>query len=379
MRIAHLRRLLYLALLAVSVALHPLAQAQDLLGPERQVAQAGGILKVYSSVKGARVFLNDAEIGRTPVIRLLTPGSYKVRLEAPGYDRYEETIEILPNKAMTLNPELIKVVGAIEIAANVDDAEVLLDGREMGRTPGAVLEDLPGATYQIEVRKPGYAPYTGPVTVRPNMRIKLRVELLPNAALVRFASTPEGARVFLDDKPVGQTPLTLETVDPGKHAVRFELSGHGTFYRSFQSAVGDTLDIRAILDTKAGGLKVKTRAPGASVFLEGNNLGKSPIELERQIQPGQYSLRIVRPGFADYIQPVLIEPDHTVKVTADLISLERKPGQSTRVSSDTPITRKWWFWTAVGGVLLAAGGTTAALSGGEVAPLPAGDVSVTLP
>ena len=107
------------------------------------VAQAGGILKVFANIKGAKVFLNDVEIGTTPTIRLMPPGKYKIRLEMPGYETYEEEITILANKGVTINPELIKVVGAIELSANVDDAEVFLQGRFVGKTPNVVVEELP--------------------------------------------------------------------------------------------------------------------------------------------------------------------------------------------------------------------------------------------
>ena len=38
-------------------------------------------------------------------------------------------------------------------------------------------------------------------------------------------SRPAGARVFVDGKLVGTTPLLLDSVDAGEHAVRLELDG----------------------------------------------------------------------------------------------------------------------------------------------------------
>jgi hypothetical protein len=387
MRTAHLRRFSVLSLLLLQALLALPAFADHPRAPEApvRVAQAGGILKVYSNIKGARVFLNDEEIGKTPTIRLLPPGKYKVRLVLQGYETYEEQLEILANKAVTVNATLTKIVGSIEVVANVDGARVFLDGQEKGQTPNVALEDLPSGAYQIEVKKPGYAPYTGPITVKPNVRLKLRVELVPNAAVVTLASNPPGARIFLDDKEAGQAPVTLDSVDAGRHALRFELAGHGTFYRVFQVAVGEKLEINADLGKAVGGIRVRTKMPGADVYLEGSYIGRTPLLIEKQIQPGQYSLRISRTRYADFIQPVVIENGRTTRVAAELIPLDRanRPLSTGRDSSaSTPLTKKWWFWTIVGGaVAVAAGGTTAAvLSQPEATPPPpTGDVIVTLP
>ncbi len=350
-------------------------------GSAFKVAQAGGILKVFANVKGAKVFLDDVEIGATPTIRLLPPGTYKVRLELPGYEAYEKEITILPNKAVTINPELVKVVGSIEIAANVEGAEVYLQGRFVGTTPNAVVEDLPQGTYQIQVKKVGYATYSGPITIKPNVRLKLKVELTPNAGLVNVTSVPEGANVFLDGEFVGKTPLKLESVSAGRHALRIELNGYATFYRGFQVAIGDKLDIVGKLVTEGGALKVKTREDGADVYLDGSYLGKTPLVTGKTITPGEYSLRISREHYADHIQPAVIERNRTTKVSAELISLDlaMQTGPTGGRQASSSVTEKWWFWTTVGGVVAAAAGGTTYIVLSQGTSGPTGDIAVTLP
>lgn len=353
------------------------------LPDEVLVAQAGGILKVYSNVKGARVFLNEQEIGKTPTIRLLPPGRYRVTLTLQGYETHTEDIRILANRAVTINAQLAKVVGSIEVSANVDGAEVYLDGARAGATPNVRLKDLPAGTYQIEVRKPGFSPYTGRIAVKPNVRLVLKVELTPNAAVLRLTSSPQGATVFVDGEEAGKTPLTLDNLAAGRHALRFTKSGRASHYRAFQVSVGEELDIHAKLTGLSGGIRVKTKESGADVYLEGNLLGQTPLVLDDGIQPGQYSLRVSRPGFADYIQPVMIEDGRKAKISTRLISLESDEavgGPNTRRSSraSEPLTRKWWFWSAVGVVALGAGGTTAMVLGQQGAET-TGDVAITLP
>jgi hypothetical protein len=46
-------------------------------------------------------------------------------------------------------------------------------------------------------------------------------------------SRPDGARVFLDGKQVGTTPLAITSVSAGEHAIRLERDG----YRRWSSSV----------------------------------------------------------------------------------------------------------------------------------------------
>lgn len=373
-----------LVLVFLALLLAPLTPASVAFASDTTVAQAGGILKLYSNIKGARILLNGEELGQTPTIRLLPPGTYKVRLELPGYEPYQEEIEIQPNKTITINAQLVKVVGSIEVLASVEGARVYLDDKEVGTSPNVLIEDLPAGTYTIQVRKTGYTTYTAPITVKPNVRLKLHVPMIANAATVVLTSKPEGAQVFLDNEAMGKTPLTLSTVPPGRHALKVVKEGMATSFRAFQVDMGQKLEVNVNLSSTPGGLRVKTRVPGADVYLEGSFLGKTPLQLDKQIQPGQYSLRITQEGYADHIQPVLIEPERSTRISAELVSMETvketgNPSSPRSSVENAPLTRQWWFWTLVGGAVIAAGGTTAAVINANAQTAAVGDVLVTLP
>lgn len=68
--------------------------------------------------------------------------------------------------------------GAIAVRVQPADAEVLIDG-ERWETPGGerVLVQLSEGTHRIDVRKPGYRPYTSTVRVRSGETVTLNVSL----------------------------------------------------------------------------------------------------------------------------------------------------------------------------------------------------------
>ena len=52
--------------------------------------------------------------------------------------------------------------------------------------------------------------------------------------LLVVESLPPGASVYLDNKAVGRTPLTLTTVNAGEHVVRLERDGYRRWSRSIR-------------------------------------------------------------------------------------------------------------------------------------------------
>lgn len=142
----------------------------------RPPAKAGpappGRLLVRSSPSGAEVFVNGERRGVTPLaVRDLALGGYAVRIARAGYTAAEQ--------------------------------RVTLDARRPSRAVEVTLARAAAAA-------PAATPAAAPTT--------------PGSLVVE--SRPAGARVILDGRDVGRTPLTLPGVATGAHAVRIELQGY---------------------------------------------------------------------------------------------------------------------------------------------------------
>jgi hypothetical protein len=134
-----------------------------------------------------------------------------------------------------------------------------LNGRWRGRTP-LTLDDLPFRRYEVRVVQPGFAASTETVVLSSDaparsLSLQLRSQspaararptapaekpaAAPRPAAAREAqsttiftgsiyvdSRPRGARVTVDGKPVGVTPVRVADVRIGTHVVRLELPDH---------------------------------------------------------------------------------------------------------------------------------------------------------
>src|SRR5207244_1182953 len=61
-------------------------------------------------------------------------------------------------------------------------------------------------------------------------------------------SLPEGAKVFVDGKPAGTTPLVLAQVGAGEHVVRIEQNGYRKWSSSVRVVAGERNRVTASLE-----------------------------------------------------------------------------------------------------------------------------------
>lgn len=63
-----------------------------------------------------------------------------------------------------------------------------------------------------------------------------------------IATRPAGARVFLDGRPAGTTPVTIPNVSPGAHQLRLELPGHRPWTTAVDVTSNQTRRVSASLE-----------------------------------------------------------------------------------------------------------------------------------
>lgn len=69
-------------------------------------------------------------------------------------------------------------------------------------------------------------------------------------AQLEVTSVPEAARVRIDNRLVGKTPLDRLEVEAGKHAVVIELHGHEPFVGDVEVKAGRSATVHAVLEEK---------------------------------------------------------------------------------------------------------------------------------
>ncbi len=131
-----------------------------------------------------------------------------------------------------------RITGRLVIESSTRGAKVFIDGDEVGSIPlPGPIRLMPGQ-HTVKVTKPGHTQFMESVRVRRGRRVKLEVDLLPISGVLTLLTSPQGARVYLDGKFVGKTPLRGIEVKAGKHRVRIARTGFYDGIRSFALVAG---------------------------------------------------------------------------------------------------------------------------------------------
>jgi len=129
--------------------------------------------------------------------------------------------------------------GSVLIRSSPADADVMMNGRARGKTP-LTVRDLELGSYNIRVARDGYVTQerTLQLTARrptASTTFSLREDKTagrPGGVSVR--SRPTGARVFVNERLVGSTPLAIPGLPAGPATVRIEMEGYRTWTTTVQ-------------------------------------------------------------------------------------------------------------------------------------------------
>jgi hypothetical protein len=187
---------------------------------------------------------------------------------------------------------------------------------------------------------------------------------------------PEGIKIWLDDKYIGDSPLMDKKLKPGRYSLKLvdPVQQTSSVEEVFIQA-GETTVIEKTVKSNYGSLKITTDPEGADVSIL-TSLGKSPLSNDFMI-PGKYRLEIKHPGksYEKFVSDIVIPRGETVTINKALDKKKTRNGKA--------FARLALGAGALGGFILAVvergdpnfGGTNGSVSG-EVIGIVVGSVCV---
>ncbi len=151
---------------------------------------------VITSVPGATVYLDSNVAGvvnsaGTLSLNGVTTGNHLLRVTAPGYNAWLNTVYIQANVVNTVSasltpigvtPTIAPATGGLAVASSPTNAAMYIDGVYRGSTPLTVTGLSPG-DHLVRVSAPGYVDYTTTTTV-------ISGQISPLALALAAAPTP---------------------------------------------------------------------------------------------------------------------------------------------------------------------------------------------
>jgi hypothetical protein len=106
--------------------------------------------------------------------------------------------------------------------------------------------------------------------------------------------------------------------------------------------------------------------PDAEVLVDGRDVGRTPLVAPLALDQGDHRFIVRKRDFENFERLVTVHPGEKVAVAADLrplvvapplvpvpvAAVAVTPPPAPTVSDQAPIHKRWWFWTAVGAVVV---------------------------
>lgn len=170
-----------------------------------------------SSLPQAEIYLNGVWVAMGTYKEDLPFGVYEIEARLTSHKTASRQIEVSTNKPQTISLNPTPIYGSLDVVTNPMDASVILDGKNVGKTPITLDQVLIGE-HKVEIIKPGCAPVERRITIEEKKHETVEVELVQGLS-ISLTSSPANASVYVDETLIGATPI-LYAFPFGKHTVR---------------------------------------------------------------------------------------------------------------------------------------------------------------
>lgn len=256
----------------------------------------------------------------------ISDGNYSIRMFYEGI--IKASADIVLNQENKVEVSLLPKNGALKIYSTPGGASAYIDGNFVGMTEtnkGIRVDGIAPGDHIISLSKPGYINKSQIATVFSDMLNEVTFYLgkLPTNGTLSICSYPTDAKIYLDDKLIGETDDIFKNMDPGKYHLRLwkEVDGTDPNASSFEDKIytyeeeieitaGETTSVFAHMEEmrQPSVLEVKTIPNLAEVYIDGTYMGESNIILN-PIAEGDHTISIFKPGYAEYSGTINIPAD----------------------------------------------------------------------
>jgi hypothetical protein len=140
---------------------------------------------------------------------------------------------------------------------------------------------------------------------------------MPLIGSIRITSVPAGAAVRLNDQFVGTTPYEDNNVEIGNYQLILRKDGYKEVSKAITVRRDQTASVEATL-IAVGDLFITSQPAGASIRLNGRNVGLTPKRIE-QLEVGEYQVLLKKEGYKDFVSPAQVTHKKTASLNFKLI------------------------------------------------------------
>ncbi|MFV8783808.1 PEGA domain-containing protein [Microbulbifer sp. SA54] len=290
----------------------------------------GALMLIYLLVARSLIFETQPADARVSVSgmalplgdgHLVLPGHYSYTISATGYISQSGEVEVSSDSNSRHAVKLERLPGHLQVVTNpAVPVRILVNGTEIESQQG-LAKSIPAGRVRITVLTDRYLPFSKEVEIEGLDNTQtLEASLRPAWANVNITSNPPGATVSVEGEVLGTTPLTAELIQ-GDRVVNISLPE----YKTAEIQIPVTAGVDQKLDTVELGaadglLRVVSIPEGASVTVDGEFRGQTPIDLDLASN-SRHELRFFKDGFGTVERSIDVRAGEQREMTVNLVAV----------------------------------------------------------
>jgi formylglycine-generating enzyme required for sulfatase activity len=269
-------------------------------------------------VDGAQVFIDDKNIGETPLNDVqIAAGEHSIRIVRERYLEHSQTVDIEGlDKKQRFDVVLAPAWSEVTLITAPEGAAVRIDNREYGKTP--LSFELLAGSHTVVFTKHDYAKHTMELKVEAGTKITPdTIVLQPAPATIELQSKPSGATVMVDSVFKGRTPLQVEISAKKKHALLLSLSGYEDLRKKIELGPGQSKSLVFSLQPQYGIIFLTVEPSEAELYIDGKLHSRATDRLK--LTTLEHALEFRAKGYKSEIRSVVPQQGYSQQIDIRLI------------------------------------------------------------
>jgi hypothetical protein len=211
------------------------------------------VIEISTEPPGIELFVDRVDlgsVGQSPLQLAVEPGERAVIGRTLGHHEAHVSVVTVRGQRVPVNLVLTAMRGELYVTSTPVGAEVLseVNQQRIGITP--LQATLAPGQHRLTVQAPGFQPRSVVAEIKDRETTALEVTLerdRSTLALLSVNALPVGAEVHVDGVRIGQVPLTIDVLNPGRHRVEIRSEGRRTWHTDALFEAGAATRVQATL------------------------------------------------------------------------------------------------------------------------------------
>ncbi|MBI4727808.1 serine/threonine protein kinase [candidate division TA06 bacterium] len=199
------------------------------------------------------------------------------------------------------------------LVAGTEGARVTVNGRDYGSIPLTINNLNPGL-HRLMISKEGFEARRINIRLNAGQSLNLTADLIPQNLAPGFLklSVKPWAEIYLNGRYYERTPLDNPVkLSPGQYQLILRHPNRREYLSNLVIKPGDTLSLDVTMPEAFGRLRL-TVSPWAVVYIDGEEMGTTPLGAPLKLSIGEHELKLSGPLGKEWKENLNIEEDKTL-------------------------------------------------------------------